>query len=148
MFLVDERFRKHARMVNSRAPFVSKFHDMTGQMHPCDNSLRGDFLHSIKDRVQLPLASPAPILECLGFQLNPGAHQAGFSWRFLAGVGFFESVGSHGPGLALLAIEGVQQQQQYTIFSHLTNIQMRFRNEKPVAHLSFYTVIKMSFLRR
>ncbi|GFX11001.1 hypothetical protein TNCV_512611 [Trichonephila clavipes] len=41
-------------------------------------------------------ASPTHILECLG------AHQARFSRQSLAGVGFFESVGSHGPGLALL----------------------------------------------
>ncbi|GFW28173.1 hypothetical protein TNCV_4499031 [Trichonephila clavipes] len=40
----------------------------------------------------------------------PRAHQAGFSRRFLAGVGFFESVRSHGPGLALLTNGGVQQQ--------------------------------------
>ncbi|GFT56491.1 integrase catalytic domain-containing protein [Trichonephila clavipes] len=40
----------------------------------------------------------------------PRAHQAGFSRRFLAGVRFFESVRSHGPGIALLANGGVQQQ--------------------------------------
>ncbi|GFW32016.1 hypothetical protein TNCV_2600431 [Trichonephila clavipes] len=38
----------------------------------------------------------------------PRAHQAGFSRRFLAGVGFFESVRNHGPSLALLANGGVQ----------------------------------------
>ncbi|GFY29383.1 hypothetical protein TNCV_4725101 [Trichonephila clavipes] len=40
------------------------------------------------------------------------AHQAGFSRGSLAGVRFFESVQCHGPGLALLTIGGVQQQQQ------------------------------------
>ncbi|GFU89222.1 hypothetical protein TNCV_2896701 [Trichonephila clavipes] len=39
------------------------------------------------------------------------AHQAGFRRRSLAGVGFLESVRSHGPGQALLTNGGVQQQQ-------------------------------------
>ncbi|GFV79460.1 hypothetical protein TNCV_279161 [Trichonephila clavipes] len=38
------------------------------------------------------------------------AHQAGFSRRSLGGVGFFESVRCHGPGLALLTNGSVQQQ--------------------------------------
>ncbi|GFX38608.1 transposable element Tcb1 transposase [Trichonephila clavipes] len=38
----------------------------------------------------------------------PRAHQAGFSRRSLAGVGFFENVRCHGPGLALLTNGGVQ----------------------------------------
>ncbi|GFU50994.1 hypothetical protein TNCV_4461871 [Trichonephila clavipes] len=42
----------------------------------------------------------------------PRAHQAGFSRQSLAGVGFFESVRCHGPGLALMTYGGVQQQQQ------------------------------------
>ncbi|GFV88629.1 uncharacterized protein TNCV_1244391 [Trichonephila clavipes] len=42
----------------------------------------------------------------------PRAHQAQFSRRSLTGVGFYESVRSHGPGLALLTNGGVQQQQQ------------------------------------
>ncbi|GFX51917.1 uncharacterized protein TNCV_3063341 [Trichonephila clavipes] len=41
------------------------------------------------------------------------AHQAGLSRRSLAGVGLFESVRRHGPGLALLTNGGGQQQQQY-----------------------------------
>ncbi|GFV67874.1 retrovirus-related Pol polyprotein from transposon 412 [Trichonephila clavipes] len=41
----------------------------------------------------------------------PWAHEAGFSRRSLAGVGFSESVRSYGPGLALLTNGGVQQQQ-------------------------------------
>ncbi|GFW86822.1 reverse transcriptase [Trichonephila clavipes] len=41
----------------------------------------------------------------------PRVHQAGFSRRSLAGVGFFESVQNHGHGLALLT-NGVEQQQQ------------------------------------
>ncbi|GFT48126.1 uncharacterized protein TNCV_1001181 [Trichonephila clavipes] len=40
----------------------------------------------------------------------PRAHQAGFSRRSLVGVGFFESVRCHGPGLALLTNGGMQQQ--------------------------------------
>ncbi|GFX17834.1 hypothetical protein TNCV_2292831 [Trichonephila clavipes] len=43
----------------------------------------------------------------------PRAQQAGFSRRFLAGVGFFETVRSHGSGLALLTNRNVQQQQHY-----------------------------------
>ncbi|GFW74226.1 hypothetical protein TNCV_2524301 [Trichonephila clavipes] len=43
----------------------------------------------------------------------PRAHQAGFSRRSLAGVGLSESVQCHGPGLALLTNEGVQQQQDF-----------------------------------
>ncbi|GFX34962.1 hypothetical protein TNCV_2329021 [Trichonephila clavipes] len=50
--------------------------------------------------------SPAHILRM------PKAHQAGFSRRSLASVGFFESVRSHEPGLALLTNGRVQQQQQ------------------------------------
>ncbi|GFW64238.1 hypothetical protein TNCV_775021 [Trichonephila clavipes] len=42
----------------------------------------------------------------------PRAHQAGFSRRFLAGVGYFESVRRHGPGLALLTNGSVQQQHE------------------------------------
>ncbi|GFV46308.1 hypothetical protein TNCV_3231971 [Trichonephila clavipes] len=40
------------------------------------------------------------------------ALQAGFTRRSPAGVGFFESIRCHGPGLALLTNGGVQQQQQ------------------------------------
>ncbi|GFV50978.1 hypothetical protein TNCV_302391 [Trichonephila clavipes] len=50
----------------------------------------------------------------------PRAHQ--FSRRSLAGVGFFESVRSHGPGLALLVNGGGQQQQQEmrgTVITHV-----------------------------
>ncbi|GFY23666.1 hypothetical protein TNCV_2788991 [Trichonephila clavipes] len=36
----------------------------------------------------------------------PRAHQAGFSRRSLAGVGFFETVRHHGPGLELVANVG------------------------------------------
>ncbi|GFU89822.1 transposable element Tc3 transposase [Trichonephila clavipes] len=39
----------------------------------------------------------------------PRAHQAGLSRRSLAGVGLSESILCHGPGLALLNNEGVQQ---------------------------------------
>ncbi|GFU92491.1 hypothetical protein TNCV_4794201 [Trichonephila clavipes] len=39
----------------------------------------------------------------------PRAHQAGFDRRSLADVGFFESVRSHGLGLALLTNGGMQQ---------------------------------------
>ncbi|GFS89402.1 hypothetical protein TNCV_1809361 [Trichonephila clavipes] len=46
--------------------------------------------------------SPADILECLGLTKQDLAD---------VGVGFFESVRSHGPGLALLTNGGVQQQQ-------------------------------------
>ncbi|GFX45740.1 hypothetical protein TNCV_1328291 [Trichonephila clavipes] len=42
----------------------------------------------------------------------PRAHQAGFSRRSLAGVGFFESGRCHEPGLALLTNGGVQQQTE------------------------------------
>ncbi|GFU39181.1 hypothetical protein TNCV_1902771 [Trichonephila clavipes] len=41
----------------------------------------------------------------------PRAHQAGLSRLSLTGVGLFESVRCHGPGLALLINGGVQQQQ-------------------------------------
>ncbi|GFV92184.1 hypothetical protein TNCV_1896201 [Trichonephila clavipes] len=41
----------------------------------------------------------------------PRAHQGGFSRRSLAGVGFFESARSHGPGVALLENGGGQQQK-------------------------------------
>ncbi|GFU75458.1 HTH_Tnp_Tc3_2 domain-containing protein [Trichonephila clavipes] len=48
----------------------------------------------------------------------PRAHQAGFSRRSLAGIGFFESVRCHGPGLALLTNGDVQQQQQQETISY------------------------------
>ncbi|GFU67280.1 hypothetical protein TNCV_3556061 [Trichonephila clavipes] len=41
------------------------------------------------------------------------AHQAGSSRRFLTGVRLSESVRCHVPGLALLTIGGVQQQQNF-----------------------------------
>ncbi|GFT10060.1 hypothetical protein TNCV_1115051 [Trichonephila clavipes] len=43
----------------------------------------------------------------------PRAHQVRFSRRYLAGVGFFESVRSHGSGPAFLTNGGMQQQQQH-----------------------------------
>ncbi|GFW84261.1 hypothetical protein TNCV_4879241 [Trichonephila clavipes] len=53
----------------------------------------------------------------------PWAHQAGFSRRSLAGVGFFESVRCHGTGLALLTNGGVQQQEtQLHYFGYVMHI--------------------------
>ncbi|GFT83710.1 hypothetical protein TNCV_2826251 [Trichonephila clavipes] len=47
----------------------------------------------------------------------PRAHQAGLSRRSLAGVGLSESVRCHGPGLALLTNESVQQQVLRNVFN-------------------------------
>ncbi|GFS92500.1 hypothetical protein TNCV_1159861 [Trichonephila clavipes] len=44
----------------------------------------------------------------------PRAHQAGFSRRFLAGVGLSESVRCHGPGLALLTNGAYNNNINYT----------------------------------
>ncbi|GFW82085.1 hypothetical protein TNCV_200721 [Trichonephila clavipes] len=63
-----------------------------------------------------PLGSPHTHSPIVGLVCShpriPRAHQAGFSRRFLAGVGYFESVRRHGPGLALLTNGSVQQQHE------------------------------------
>ncbi|GFX27557.1 uncharacterized protein TNCV_4996121 [Trichonephila clavipes] len=52
---------------------------------------------------------------------RPRAHQAGFSRRSLAGVGFIERVRCHEPGLALLTNGGMQQQQRDVHSSSLSS---------------------------
>ncbi|GFW14245.1 hypothetical protein TNCV_3548341 [Trichonephila clavipes] len=63
----------------------------------------------------------------------PRAHQAGFSRRSLAGVGFFEGVRSHGPDPALLANGDVQHQQhQNTVLDKCAKCQWPFHSHYPL----------------
>ncbi|GFX79170.1 hypothetical protein TNCV_4747541 [Trichonephila clavipes] len=92
--------------------FSSKWEDLSFYISTvlasCIRAIRGRQLHGYLEACRISTEASLN-----GKQMAVGAHPAGLSRRSLAGVGLFESVRSHGPGLALLTHGDVQQQQTF-----------------------------------